>query len=304
MTNLGDRLKEEREAKGLDLDDLQRITKIQKRYLIGIEEGNYEMIPGKFYVRAFIKQYAEAVGLQPEALFEEYKKDIPVAYEDNLPEQLSRVQARRSVSPANAKIFQLLPKILVVLFIVVAIFLAWYFVFKSQNQSTPSKALNNQNEPIQLEQKEKDGTAKDAKKEKDDSKKEKDKEDSADEKEDSEDQEEDAPKPEQSLSVVGSSGKQTTYELSGANKFELKLVATGKAWVGLKDSTGKFIFQKEFQEGDSETFDLIEDKKAFIVIGNASSTDIFVNGEQLKYEISPTDIVRQDVIIQLTEITE
>lgn len=302
MTNLGDRLKEERKAKGLDLDDLQRITKIQKRYLIGIEEGNYEMIPGKFYVRAFIKQYAEAVGLQPEALFEEYKKEIPVAYEDDLPEQLSRVQARRSVSPANAKIFQLLPKILVVLFIVVAIFLAWYFVFKSQNQSTPSKAPNNQNEPIQLQQK--NGTAKDDKKEKDDSKKEKDKEDSADKEEDSKDQEEDAPEPEQSLSVVGSSGKQTTYELSGANKFELKIAATGKAWVGLKDSTGKFIFQKEFQEGDSETFDLIEDKTAFIVIGNASSTDIFVNGEQLKYEISPTDIVRQDVIIQFTGITE
>ncbi|MDQ0175734.1 helix-turn-helix domain-containing protein [Bacillus chungangensis] len=302
MTNLGDRLKEERKAKGLDLDDLQRITKIQKRYLIGIEEGNYEMIPGKFYVRAFIKQYAEAVGLQPEALFEEYKKEIPVAYEDDLPEQLSRVQARRSVSPANAKIFQLLPKILVVTFIVVAVLLAWYFLSKSQNQSTPSKTSNNQNEQIQMEQKE--GTAKDNKEDKDDNKKEKDKEDSADEEEDSEDQEEDASEPEQSLSVVGSSGKQTTYELSGANKFELKIAATGKAWVGLKDSTGKFIFQKEFQEGDSETFDLIEDKSAFIVIGNASSTDIFVNGEQLKYEISPTDIVRQDVIIQFTGITE
>ena len=61
MTELGKILKEAREAKGLSLDDLQQITKIQKRYLIGIEEGNYDMMPGKFYVRAFIKQYAEAV---------------------------------------------------------------------------------------------------------------------------------------------------------------------------------------------------------------------------------------------------
>ena len=40
-------------------------------------------MPGKFYARAFIKQYAEAVGLEPEELFEEYKNEIPIAYEDD-----------------------------------------------------------------------------------------------------------------------------------------------------------------------------------------------------------------------------
>ena len=64
MTELGARLKEARLAKGYSLEDLQEITKIQKRYLIGIEEGNYSIMPGSFYVRAFIKQYAEAVGLE------------------------------------------------------------------------------------------------------------------------------------------------------------------------------------------------------------------------------------------------
>ena len=43
LTELGNRLKEARVAKGFSLDDLQEITKIQKRYLIGIEEGNYEI---------------------------------------------------------------------------------------------------------------------------------------------------------------------------------------------------------------------------------------------------------------------
>ncbi len=71
MTELGNRLKEAREEKGMSLDDLQAATKIQKRYLTALEEGNYDIIPGKFYVRAFIKQYAEAVGLDSELLFEE-----------------------------------------------------------------------------------------------------------------------------------------------------------------------------------------------------------------------------------------
>ena len=38
-------------------------------------------MPGKFYVRAFIKQYAEAVGLEPEDFFEEYKSEIPNIYQ-------------------------------------------------------------------------------------------------------------------------------------------------------------------------------------------------------------------------------
>jgi cytoskeletal protein RodZ len=61
VTELGNRLKEARLAKGLSLEDLQSITKIQKRYLIGIEEGNYSSMPGNFYVRAFVKQYQQLI---------------------------------------------------------------------------------------------------------------------------------------------------------------------------------------------------------------------------------------------------
>ena len=74
MTELGKRLREAREEKNISLDELQEMTKIQKRYLIGIEEGNYAIMPGNFYVRAFIRQYAEAVGLDPDELFEQYKQ--------------------------------------------------------------------------------------------------------------------------------------------------------------------------------------------------------------------------------------
>ena len=42
MTELGQKLTEAREAKGLSIDQLHEITKIQKRHLVAIEEGNYE----------------------------------------------------------------------------------------------------------------------------------------------------------------------------------------------------------------------------------------------------------------------
>ena len=104
-------LKEARIAKDLSLDDLQEITKIQKRYLIGIEEGNYSLMPGNFYVRAFIKQYAEAVGLDPEELFEEFNNEIPSTHADDIPGQLSRVKTKQTIGEGSSKVFRCIAQI-------------------------------------------------------------------------------------------------------------------------------------------------------------------------------------------------
>lgn len=77
MSEIGQKLRDARIDKGYTLDDLQQITKIQKRYLIAIEEGNFDALPGDFYVRAFVKQYAETVGLDSEKLLAEFNDAIP-----------------------------------------------------------------------------------------------------------------------------------------------------------------------------------------------------------------------------------
>ena len=77
MDEIGQKLRDARLEKGYTIDDLQQITKIQKRYLIAIEEGNFDALPGDFYVRAFIKQYASVVGINTDDLMEEYQQDIP-----------------------------------------------------------------------------------------------------------------------------------------------------------------------------------------------------------------------------------
>ncbi len=96
LTELGTQLKEARLSKGYSLDDLQEITKIQKRYLVGIEEGNYSIMPGTFYVRAFIKQYAEAVGLKSEELLEQYKNEVPNTHPDEVTQSVPYTPTRRT----------------------------------------------------------------------------------------------------------------------------------------------------------------------------------------------------------------
>jgi len=87
--NIGETLKEARLQQNMSLDELQQNTKIQKRYLIAIENNDFESMPGTFYVRAFIRQYATAVGLNGNELVNIYdgkepepQEEKPQAYEE------------------------------------------------------------------------------------------------------------------------------------------------------------------------------------------------------------------------------
>lgn len=77
MSDLGALLRKAREHRGYTLDDVQELTKIRKRYLEAIETGEYKVLPGSFYVRAFVKTYAETVGLDAEEVLRLYQKELP-----------------------------------------------------------------------------------------------------------------------------------------------------------------------------------------------------------------------------------
>lgn len=294
MTELGNRLKEARKEKGISLDDLQEMTKIQKRYLKNIEEGNYDSMPGKFYVRAFIKQYAEAVGLDPETLFEEYESDIPRTEQEEFPEQLSRVQmSNKRAAPDTVKMMNVLPRILVVAAIIAILFLLWFVVYKLAGHNTKEK-LNSgasgnvsvQKESIKSAEKVSSGRNTGSSSEKNAAKTPK--------KPASE-----TKKTAQKLETVSSSGYTTTYKLAGTSQFKLELKANGgRSWVQVKNSDGSTNFQQLLNDGDSRTADLSKQKQVTITVGNTVNTEVYINGKKLKYHIPASKEVRQDMIIQ------
>src|SRR5690606_25813830 len=149
-TELGARLKEARLARGYSLDDLQNITKIQKRYLIGIEEGNYTIMPGSFYVRAFIKQYAEAVGLDADEVLTEYRKDIPEMQKEEVAQSFTQSPSRRNMKATSSnKMMEAMPKLIVALFAIVIIVVITTLYFQ-KTDSVPDAVEDNK--PIEYEQ--------------------------------------------------------------------------------------------------------------------------------------------------------
>ncbi|MBP2240199.1 cytoskeletal protein RodZ [Cytobacillus eiseniae] len=300
MTELGNRLKEARLAKNMSLDDLQTATKIQKRYLIGIEEGNYSMMPGKFYVRAFIKQYAEAVGIEPEEIFEQFKEDIPSSINDDIPEKLSRVQSRKNIATSPSKVFDILPKVLIAILIIGVVVVFYIF---SQRGSGGEKTKDQQDpvtsDPVKIE--ESDKFTDEPEEEPEEEKVTGEEEEQIDE-----NTEDEINTPKQEISVVEAetSGKKSVYELKNTEQFELKVVSTGATWVNILNGKGTSFFQGTLNNGENQTIDFSKEIEARIVIGKSTETEIYVNDEKVEYAIPPSQSVTQNITIRFLQNNE
>ena len=63
-----------------------KLQKFKNVILIAIEDNDFDLMPGAFYTRAFIKQIADTVGLDGAALLEEHASEIPQAVVKTTPQ--------------------------------------------------------------------------------------------------------------------------------------------------------------------------------------------------------------------------
>ncbi len=59
---IGMRLQDARLKKGWTLDEVQLKLQISKRYLMALEVGEDDDLPGDYYTQSLIKQYANLLG--------------------------------------------------------------------------------------------------------------------------------------------------------------------------------------------------------------------------------------------------
>lgn len=73
MDELGNLLREAREARGLTLAEAQETTRISSKYLEALENGQYEDLPTPTHVRGYMRNYARFLALDPQPLLDRYE---------------------------------------------------------------------------------------------------------------------------------------------------------------------------------------------------------------------------------------
>ncbi len=105
-TRLGEVLRTAREARFVDLQRVERDTKIRVRYLVALETGDYRELPGAVYTRGFLRNYGIYLGLDPEYLIDLYRLEVGTPTERRVaptaPQPVSERQGRPLVISSGA----------------------------------------------------------------------------------------------------------------------------------------------------------------------------------------------------------
>jgi len=75
MKDTSELLKRTRQSKNLTLEEISSQTKIQLHILKALDEGNIEALPNKIYIKGFLRQYAQALGLKASEVIESYDRE-------------------------------------------------------------------------------------------------------------------------------------------------------------------------------------------------------------------------------------
>jgi hypothetical protein len=85
-TTLGAYLRAERERRDLSLRTISESTKVSLPLLEGLESDDISRWPGGIFRRAFVRSYAEAVGLNPDEVFRRFERQYRPPVEPALAE--------------------------------------------------------------------------------------------------------------------------------------------------------------------------------------------------------------------------
>ena len=121
---VGRLLRDQREARGLGLAEIEKSLRIRRTNLEAIEEGRFDKLPGAAYIPAFLRAYAAHVGLDPEKVLTAYHLSgpVPIKRPLTLPADFPIVEKRAPIGLA----------VLTVLLVVGAGYAAWHYLPREQ----------------------------------------------------------------------------------------------------------------------------------------------------------------------------
>jgi len=280
---VGEKLKAARMDKGYTLDDMQQITKIQKRYLTAIEKGHFEVLPGDFYTRAFIKQYGDSVGLDGDKLVAEFdgEDENPAKKEgqDEENEPYSRIKNNKGSAWLTIK--ESLPVFLIAA-LVIAIIIALYLAGTRMMNPDESLINNGDSETVYMDNSgESQGS-----------------EEGQESSSGSESQNEEASG--QNIQVGETTASSTNLTVSGESP-ETQTVSLqaegGQSWVSI-EVDGETVESGLVEDGESLEAEFDNQvSEVQLIVGNAPVTNISLNDQTVNYAENTEDAVRHEVTL-------
>lgn len=126
MTTAGQKLKEARLEKSLNLEDVSSGTKIKQVFLENIEKGDYQKLPSVSYAQGFVRNYAKFLGLDEKEILALFRREFD---SDSAIKVLPRgFESEEKFSPSRLR---LRSKAIVIIGIFTAIFAFFLFQYRS-----------------------------------------------------------------------------------------------------------------------------------------------------------------------------
>lgn len=250
---VGKYLKNQRESKGITLEEIADETKIQKRYLEELENDEFDALPGEAYVKGFLRNYSTALKINSDEVIELYKKmkNISKELEEN---EEDEEENKEEIIPIG-KIKKLN---IVVLIIILALFVFGVFIIIKNNMNkditTNVETTTEKKETIKNEEKsvnEKKVEIKESKK--------------------------------AEIPVAAVSKPLTT----GIKDFEINI--KGETWLEIKDGN-RIVFSGFAYAGDKKI--IKSEKSVYMNIGKVSNVELKLNGILLEIKGNEKDMFK------------
>ncbi len=137
MKTVGQILKEERAKKNLTLEEIEQATKIRKKILQSLENGDWKSLPSTTFVKGLIKNYGRYLGLDQNELIAFYRREFD-----------EKKEVKKIVQTGKVKTggFRLTPQLVTTSIIGVAVLLVVGYLF-IQYQSFTGPPLLEVTEP-------------------------------------------------------------------------------------------------------------------------------------------------------------
>ena len=132
MDMIGNLLASERKKKGLEIVDVEHTTGIRAAYLQALEEGRYSVLPGDVYVKGFIRNYGNYLGLDGAHLVQLYNDSLHNETATATPTVVEKIESSRKKSSHR----QIISSLIIVLLLALS---AWgLYVWQKSSPAAPA----------------------------------------------------------------------------------------------------------------------------------------------------------------------